>query len=669
MNKKVYGLLLVVAALFSVGTFESCKDTNTDLYNEVLIKETQNYNELKSRIDAIEQSLCTVDCEALKAEVESLKAEVEALKKKLETESTEQINEIINRIEKLEANYQILIEKIDNIYEELINRIDSIDNSLTIRIDSLEQNLCDVDCEALKAEVDSLKAEIDAIKEQLGKGGTTVVVDLDEIIKRIEALEANYKTILVKIENLEAMIDNLAIQAKGITVQSVYTPAFGSFNSPFGLNNNVILGYCGKAKTALNFNNTVISGDLTSANMGTIYMTVDPLNVDFTGVNVKLVNSKGNTVGVSLSPLKVSDHEILLGYTRATVNNYLYETTATIASHNDVQHVSLDIQGYKNAIKDILTVSDGVTLSALAELVYNTVNQQLTGNAVEIQQKDNAVVSKYEICAASVEPLTLTTFDAIANINADAVSNKIESAANAFVSKIQDALVSKFGSTLVSFNVPSIQIGLDNDIIVTIPAGAIEISIEGKTGSNTDPIDITIPKDDFNNMFNSATSDINQVIADLQEYIIKINNAWTTITTGSSSAIVHKAVETIFNKTMPLVKRLSHAANPAVFVVDGGKVKRLSSIAADPTIIESNEVKIIPSSNTLELAVPFYKKYIDAEGASILVDGSSVNGRVIDGTVFDATMRVTTSGVAKLTYEVVDYSGKPAAREYYVKVK
>lgn len=573
MNKKIYGFLLVATALFSVGTFESCKDTNTDLYNEVLIKETQHYNELKNRIEALEKSLCSVDCEALQSEVAALKAEIAALKETINTATAEQ---------------------------------------------------------------------------------------LDAVIKRVDALEAKNTELLAK-------INELASQAKGITVQSVYTPAFGSFNTPVGLSSNVLLGYYGEAKTAIDFNGIIVGGDIVSGNLGTLYLSVDPLNVDFSGVDVNLVTSKGNKVGVALTPLQKSEHEILLGYTRA--NNYLYETTASFTNKDDVQHVTMDIQGFKDAVKDLLTLNDGVDFSKIAELVFKTVNQQLTGNAVEIKQGENAVISKYEICAAAVEPLTMTTFDALSNIDPSVITNKIGSGANALVKRIQNALIQKFGSQLVSIDVPSIQLGLDKDIVVTIPAGAIQISVEGNIGSNSDPIDITIPKEDFNEMFDAASGDMDKLIGEVQNYITKVNNAWTEITTGSSAAIVDKALESLVNKTISLVERLSKAANPAVYVVDGNKVKRLSTIEADPTILESAEVELLPTSNTLELIVPFYKKYIKADGASIVLNGADVNGEVFDGTVMKVNMNVSSSKVVKLVYEVVDYAGKPAQREYYVKVK
>ena len=169
-------------------------------------------------------------------------------------------------------------------------------------------------------------------------------------------------------------------------------------------------------------------------------------------------------------------------------------------------------------------------------------------------------------------------------------------------------------------------------------------------------------------MFGSATDDINKMIDMVNDYISKINDAWTTITTGSGSAIIDKAVEVIVNKTLSIADRASHLANPTLFVVDGDKLKRLSTIEAAPTVLENATVELIPSSNSLELIVPFYKKYLSATGVSILAkDGTDINGATFDGTTLHATMNVTASGVTAITYQVADYAGEIRQATYYIK--
>ena len=588
MNKKFFGLFLVAAALFSVGTLESCKDNDSDLYNEVLIKETQHYNDLKGRIDAIESQLCKVDCEAVKADVDALKEEVKALKEALE--------------------------------------------------------------------------------------GVTSKDGLDSLTRRVDDLEAQNEEILERIATLEEQM-----KLKGITVHSVYTPSFGSFNSSFGLNSNILLGYYGSiANGDPNFGSDGLEGgDVVSKNLGTVYLTIDPLNVDFTGYDVNLVNSLGESAGVTMTALAKSEHDIKLGYTRAEGNNYLYETTAEIASADDVQHVTLNTQGYKDALKDIISYEDGVNFSNIASLIYNTVHTDLSANAVEVSHETESVISKYEISAAVVKPLSISTVEALASIDGNAISSKLSSAANKIVNKAQSVLFSRFGDKLISFDIQSIElIPSSGSITVTIPAEAIKLDVHvsgtggeaSGEGKNEDPIKFDIPLSDLAEVFEGAQVQIDDMIAMVQNYISKINNAWTTITTGSGSAIIDKAVEVIVNKTLSIADRASHLANPTLFVVDGDKLKRLSTIEAAPTVLENATVELIPSSNSLELIVPFYKKYLSATGVSILAkDGTDINGATFDGTTLHATMNVTASGVTAITYQVADYAGEIRQATYYIK--
>lgn len=642
MNKKIFGLFLVVAALLSAASFQSCKDNDSDLYNEVLIKDTQHYNELKNRIDAIESSLGNVDCEALKSDVDALKAEVAALKAKLDEFPVDKLNDVVARIEALEAqNTEILaaVEALQFNYEELL-----------ARVEALEDSLCREDCAALKAELEALKAKVAAAN----------LDRVNELLNRVNTLEQQMKL-------------------KGVTVQSVYTPAFGSFNSAVGLNSNILLGYCGKITTGdpvfgNGYEGGLKKGDVHTKNLGTIYLTVDPLNVSANGYEAALLSSTGKSAGITMSNLKPADKDIVLGYTRA--NNYLYQTTADLSDKNAVQHITLNTQAYKDALKDIISYKDGVNLSNIASLIYNTVHTDLRANAVEVSYAGESVISKYEISAAVVKPLGITTVEALASINGDAVASKVSSVANKVVNKVQDVLVDRFGDKLVDFEVPSISLTPSgNSITVTIPARRVNIVLRDDNnnvignGTNEAEINFDIPVSQFESMFGNAQASIDDMVNMVQNYISKINDAWTTITTGSGSALIDKAVEVIVNKTLSVAERASHLANPTLFVVDGDKLKRLSTIAAAPTVLENATVELIPSSNSLELVVPFYKKYLKATGATIIAEdgnGTDINGTIFEGTTLRAKMTVL-SGVTEIEYEVADYYGTMKKITCYVK--
>lgn len=647
MNKKIFGLFLVVAALLSAASFQSCKDNDSDLYNEVLIKDTQHYNELKNRIDAIESSLGNVDCEALKSDVDALKAEVAALKAKLDEFPVDKLNDVVARIEALEAqNTEILaaVEALQFNYEELLARVEAI-----------EESLCREDCAALKAELEALKAKVAAAN----------LDRVNELLNRVNTLEQQMKL-------------------KGVTVQSVYTPAFGSFNSAVGLNSNILLGYCGKITTGdpdfgNGYKGGLKKGDVFTTNLGTIYLTVDPLNVDAAGYKARLVNSLGESAGVEMDALKkADDHDIKLGYTRAEDHNHLYQTTAKLNIADDVKHLSLDVQGYKDALMDLINYKDGVNLGNIASLIYNTVHSDLSANALEVSYNGETVISKYEIAAALVKPLSLATVETLNNIDGGVAADKLAAGTNKLINKVQTLLSQRFGSEIISFNVQKITLVPNGGegIKFIIPEGTIKIenplfgtSGQSATIDNPDDIEITIPMDKITPLFGGAQTSIDNLVDQVNSYIAKINNAWTKVTTpGAGSELIDKAIEVLVNKTLPIAQRATHLVNPTLFVVDGDNIKRLSTIEAAPTVIENAEVDLFITSYSLELAVPFYQKYISAKDVKIEAEEgrADLNGKVFPGTTMRAKMSVTASGVKEITYQVADYNGDIRQVKYYV---
>lgn len=571
MKKKFFGLFLVTAALFSVGTLESCKDNDSDLYNEVLIKGNQQYTELKGKITALEQT-----CETLQGDVTELKTKIADLK------------------------------------AELADLADEVASKAS-----------QADLDALEVRVNALEAEVETLKEQM--------------------------------------------KLKGVTVHSVYTPAFGSFNSAFGLNSNVLLGYYGKITTGdPNFGGGkgLEGGDVCSDNIGTLYVTVDPLNVDAREYEARLVNSLGESAGVTMSSLEKADRDIKFGYTRAEGNNYLYQTTAKLESADDVKHLSLDVQGYKDALKDLINYKDGVNLGNIASLIYNTVHSDLSANALEVSYKDETVISKYEISAALVKPLSLATVETLNNIDGVMAADKLAAGTNKLVNKVQTLLTEKIGTKIIGLNVEHMSLApTTGGVTVTIPKSAF-------TGVTlTTDVTFTIPAGDFASLFNTPETEINKLIDQVNGYVSKINNAWTKVTTpGAGSELIDKAIEVLVNKTLPIAQRATHLVNPTLFVVDGDNIKRLSTIEAAPTVIENAEVDLFITSYSLELAVPFYQKYISAKDVKIVAEegGDDLNGKVFPGTTMRAQMSVTAAGTKKITYQVADYNGEIRQVEYYV---
>lgn len=574
MNKKFFGFLLGFAALLSVGTLQSCKDTNDDLDAEI--------HGVSSNLSALEQRVNTLEG-----------YDIPAMKTKL----------------------------------------DAIKNCI---------------CEAENCKWD------------------------EERIKGIEK----------EVEALQKAVVILQNSPTGVTVQSVYTPAIGTLNTPFGINNNVLVVYKGEDQGA----------PLVSA-PGKLYLTVDPLNVNYSDVDselglikTKLVNSKGEAAPIALSALKVSDDVLKLGYTRA--NNYLYETTASVDNVDALESLSFDKAGLAEAVKDIINYKDGVNFTELANLVLNTVNQKLTANAVEIEyvDKDNeshSVVSKYQIGAVAVTPLNLTSFDAISSLK-PAAEKAVVKVANKVASAVQNRIKARVGDKLVNLTVKDITLGdlSEGTFPVTIPAGQIVVNgsidlwstdqttvnviltggstltlnkTQSGTFTNPSPVIINVNKSDLGLEDMIDLDDINDMVAQVNNYIKKVNNAYTKVVAPHSS-LISSAVETIFNKAWAGVEKLANGVNPVLVAVVDGKAQVLSQIESMPTVVPAGaEITIVPTSWTGEYIVPFYSKKVDATGATVSYDPAE-----------SYTGTMTVSGKAEITYKVLDYAGNADARTYYV---
>lgn len=569
MKKRIFSLLFMFAALTSVCTLESCKDTNEDNYNDLRIELQKRYDDLLDRIDCVK--ICGVDCEEVASRVATLETEM------------------------------------DEVQADL-------------------KNLNDVVIPAIKTRLDNLETE---------------VADLE---KQVEALRK---------------------QATGVSVQSVYTPAFGVFNSSFGINSTVLIAYHGETDTDLDFHGTTISGKLISDeadNAGTIYLTVDPSNVDFTGKPVTLVNSVGEKAGVTLSDLAISSHVITVGYTRAATN-YLYETKAQISDPDAVQHLTVDTTAIKDAIKDVEDPTDGIDLGNIANTIYEAINTGLYANAIQLTNADayetRSIVSKYEIAATCVTPLNLHTLDPLADTDLNRVYNAIIKYGNKIMNQVKEEMIEKYGTEFISENVKDIKFEYTGGNVVL-------------TGSDTktgETVEVTLTADKLKEIFGNNTSadEINKYVADVNNYIAKVNNAWTRVTTESVESYAGTYIQRVLDKVAKYIHRVPETVVPQLFVVNDGRFELASQIEALPTVLTSGDAELFASSETLELLVPFYKKYLKATSGDLTIDGSSVNGKVFDGTKRSVKLNGAT-GTFSVTYDVVDFAGNPDSYTFYFKV-
>lgn len=617
MNKKFFGFLLGFAALLSVGTLQSCKDTNDDLDAEI--------HGVSSNLSALEQ-----------------------------------------RVKTLEGY-----------------------------------------------DIPAMKTKLDAIK--------SCICDAQNPDENCKWDEERIKGIEEDVEALEKAVVILQNSPTGVTVQSVYTPAIGTVNTPFGINNNVLVVLKGNSATAIPELN-VPAGQLVK-NPGKIYLTVDPLNVNYSDVDTelgliktKLVNSKGEAAPIALSALKVSEEVISLGYTRA--NNYLYETEATVADVDALETVKLDKAAFAAAAKDLLDRKDGVDLTALANLMINTVNQKLTANAVEVEYVDeegesHSVVSKYQIGAVAVTPLNLHSLDALTSA-AKTAESKVLSFTNKLATRIQNKAIDFLGKKVnlpanfdkITFNASTgtYTVTVNQNVDATVVMDEVPVDLSGynfvpdpsatnnnvfevrdasnnllgtvdlsdlgvvaddviKFDVNQDAsislnftIDITDTVNDIFSEINGGLDGVNDMIDEVNKMLNQVNNGVTSVLDHDYAANFNNVLAKILDKAVAAVDRLTHGVNPVLVAVVNGEAKVLSQVEAMPTVVPAGaEITIVPTSWTGEYIVPFYTKSVSATGATVSYDADKA---------YTGTM--TVNGAATITYDVVDYAGNPESRTYYV---
>ena len=164
---------------------------------------------------------------------------------------------------------------------------------------------------------------------------------------------------------------------------------------------------------------------------------------------------------------------------------------------------------------------------------------------------------------------------------------------------------------------------------------------------------------------------LNDVIA-IGDLNATIQNAFNDVKSEVNGLITkaYNKLNSIFSKTP------NKALQPVLIGKSGDKIGLLSKSKKKPTKVSGSSLTLIPTSYTLELVAPAYKKYIvvsdvfKADGslaeASI---GKAANGKNM-AKVIDSEKTCTINGqsgyIYEISYNAVDYHGKIVNKRFYV---
>lgn len=374
---------------------------------------------------------------------------------------SDKVSDAVSRLEVLEGQYADLdsiVKSVDAKYGKLIeevkgdlakveataNAADARSKNDSVRIDALEalgkeisQGLKDsiaavraeavANLEAAKAYADEVAAAV--AKELNGKLDETnaTVANLQkafdeavaELQDQIDVLQEEVDEVLYALEELEEELGfvkkYLENQITSVVLQGAYSPVVGYFSLPTGVKSNILAAYYGDKVGKFTFVGEEINTDVLTGgngNAGKLYLTFNPAEVNVTPDQLKLVNSLGEESPVKITDLKVSTDKLVFGYTRAGAA--LYEAEATIAKE-DVKAAKLRIDlaelvELKDALKDVVTVQDGVNVTNLVTTLYTLVNDIADANAVQAtwtdaEEVEHTVYSDFGLAAVAVKPL------------------------------------------------------------------------------------------------------------------------------------------------------------------------------------------------------------------------------------------------------------------------
>ena len=643
---------------------------------------------------------------------------------------------------------KILADSIDQVALDAYNNFQTAkalaDSAIALANQALDS------CNILDAKIDDLDSAMKAADAKLQAQIDTLKDRMDAVEEKVEKLENDVANIL----------GTLKKQITGVIIQATYSPVLGNGSLPLGIQTNLLAAYAGKATKDVDYFPSVYDEDyadgttvLTAAdqaylqgkgfwpagfesltkgdkiiskeqgNAGKLYVTVNPTNIDFTGTDFDLVNSKGQISRMKLGNLQPCDEVLNFGWTRSAniesaSSTGFYVADATV-EENDIAALSpqINTKKFEEAFKEQLN-STGTGLVSyaaamdLARAVYSSL-EPLQRFGVRAEWQDTigprSYTSAFDIAATVVSPLgfgftipdskftRLPVFDTEYLKNKFHIKGSVEPI-NIDAKRDPDGKIRvwvTFDLGTINVTLPDLKGNVDggevfNDAGVKIGTyNGTTVTIDGNTypcvvGEKTLRLDVTSLYEEMYGQFNASMGTFNDVMAQankridyLVSYIDKYNSYATRV-----------------NK---FIRNANNLLQPVLLWCDGQNVGQLGGLisgnwAVGTVVPAGGAVALVPTTYTLELLAPAYKKSVvctnvykdgkaaqgiggDLEEALTAVNDALKAGKfdlyeghdLKNAFIFDA--KSDYEGMTfEFAYTALDYAGKIAGRKFYLTV-
>ena len=537
-------------------------------------------------------------------------------------------------------------------------------------------------------------------------------------------------------KRVDSVMNAMKKQVTGIIVQGTYSPVFGSGSLPLGIQTNILAAYASKAAVSaevtfpsnvsadyVNNKATLTAKDLEFAqqfvsytdvavqpnqlliseaadNAGKMYLTVNPTNIDFKDTKFTLVNSQGDECKVKLSALKPSQEVLKFGWTRTTIDaaseNGFYEVNAQITKDDALKmQPEIDKEGFKDAVKKAVDGQKRMAVKEIARALFNSLQpvQRFGIQAKwydDVKKSDVLYTSAYDVAAFTLNPLGF--------------GFKVPSGKGTRIPTIDKKLIADELHINLTVD-PLVVTAFDKAtgkyvMLVEIPAGLLggDLYAGGTTYNGYYVYDVNagLALIDFTPLFEQMYGDFNAALeSNFNNANASINDRLDDITAAINSYVDN--ANSWINRVNNLIDRLGDAVQPVLLWSDGKKAGELggfvsANYAVGTAVKAGKEIALVPTSYSLELFAPAYKKSLlvtnaykggfsaqSAAGeASGLVDAAKGLAEqlkayaVFNGNSFKPVTIKADSDWKGVTFEIaytaMDYEGKIAGRKFYLTV-
>ena len=608
--------------------------------------------------------------------------------------------------------------------EEILGSIANVQNDLLDSLSSVNAAMLD---------------SVSQLAEAMALTDAVLAERLDSVEARVAVLEEQVAENKQAIENLTGALKKLVTS---VVLQGTKNPVMGSIATPFNTRSNILAAYYGSVDAqglefptarprffvdAANVQMTakdvqmlgveavtkeegiVLLGD--EGNAGTVYMTINPNTVDFTGLSVALVNSQDEFSGAELSSLAPSDEVLSFGYTRAAKNGF-YEAKATVTEESleDVK-LSMNFNEIKEVAKDLVN-GGGVNVSAIASTVANAMSTfVMDANGVKVSWTDelcdeeHSVYSQYGVAVTAVKPLSYAFGSDFAFTNVpgmdriESLIGKLSEKAKAAINKTDKVLNYELVE-IKEITIPETPVVDSIAVVVDIPGkwATVENSIDSvwvEGYNDTIYVSVQDVVDELYGNLAGSFTDVNEMLKGVKDMVDEINEVLAKAKNLKASTLngVDKfqskmtSFLDIFNdKFCAVINSTNKVLRPILFVTTEDGFHKLSQAKNNPTVITGKTLSLIPTSYSLEYIAPAYKKLVgvtnvfkgsasaqagDADCVAALnkVNEQAAVAEVLAGDTYEVEATFEAGYVYEVVYTAVDFYGKVDAKKFYVTVK